>query len=161
MGCCRVLNRPFAGRFFGPPHNPSSTVWPPIDYRGKAPDGSWWLQYYHPRSGKLDRFSLTTSDRCAEEVLHHFAEVLLKIGMMEPGHFHCPNPIAALPSYMAKGKQRIIFLRPGQVDEQLATVSLHPALRAGVMIMIEAGLRRSEALWLTRDALPLTSLSFA
>ncbi|HWL51591.1 MAG TPA: site-specific integrase, partial [Chthoniobacteraceae bacterium] len=87
------------------------------------------------------------------EVLHHFAEVLLKIGMMQPGNFHCPNPMAALPSYGTKGKQRIIFLQPKEVDEQLTALSDHAALHAGVMIMIEAGLRRSEALWLTRDSI--------
>jgi integrase len=116
---------------------------------GRKPDASEEPPLKGANATLLKRKTL----RHYREVLHHFAEVMLKFGLMQPGNIHCPNPMAALPSYGAKGKQRIIYLRQNQVDEQLAAVAASPSIHAGVMILIEAGLRRAEALWLTRDSI--------
>jgi integrase len=49
--------------------------------------------------------------------------------------------------------RRIVFLDHDQIDEELRLLETHPAIRIAVAIMIYAGLRRAETLWLTRDAL--------
>lgn len=99
------------------------------------------------------------SRRHYREVLHHFFEVLLKHGKIDPFSFHTPNPMASLPSYLDKGGNHIVFLRPSEKAVQAAALESAPALLAGFIIMSEAGLRRSEALWLRRDAIA-SDLSF-
>jgi hypothetical protein len=86
------------------------------------------------------------------EFFHHFFEHCLKHGLHRPENFHCPNPAAALPGYLSRNR-RIVFLDQHQIDEELALLEPHPAIRIAVAIMIHAGLRRAETLWLTRDAL--------
>ena len=86
------------------------------------------------------------------EFFHHFMEHCIKFGLHRPENFHCPNPVAALPTYLSRN-QRIVFLDQEQIDEELRLLEPHPAIRIAVAIMIHAGLRRAEALWLTRDAL--------
>lgn len=49
--------------------------------------------------------------------------------------------------------RRIVFLTAEQVEEQLRTLEPHPNLRIAAAIMIYAGLRRAEALWLPREAI--------
>jgi integrase len=85
------------------------------------------------------------------QFFHHLFEVCLKFDLYHPTNWHRPNPIAALPAYGTRN-QRIVFLTQEQIQEQLNVLVPHPALRMGVAIMIHAGLRRSETLWLTRDA---------
>ncbi len=53
-----------------------------IFYRGKPPAGSWWVQYYHPRSGELSRFSLVTGDRYSAEVIRRRVE--LEVDLRRP-----------------------------------------------------------------------------
>lgn len=50
-----------------------------IYYRGKPPGGCWWVQYYHPRSGELSRFSLLTGDRYAAEVIRRRVELEVEL----------------------------------------------------------------------------------
>lgn len=99
------------------------------------------------------------SRRHYREVLHHFYEVLLKHGKIDPFSFHTPNPMASLPSFLDKGGNHIVFLRPSEKAEQAAALGSAPALLAAFKIMSEAGLRRSEALWLRKDAIA-SDLSF-
>ena len=99
------------------------------------------------------------SRRHYREVLHHFFEVLLKHGKIDPFNFHTPNPMASLPSYLAKGGNHIVFLRPSDKADQAAALEAAPALLAAFKIMSEAGLRRSETLWLRKEAIA-SDLSF-
>lgn len=86
------------------------------------------------------------------EVLHDFFEYCLSHSLMEVRNFHTPNPVAPLPSYLDTNHD-IRFLNDEQIDGQMAAVAHYASLNAGAMIMIEAGLRRCEALWLDRDAI--------
>lgn len=86
------------------------------------------------------------------EMFHHFFEVCLKFDLYVPKNWHRPNPIAALPSYASRNK-RIVFLTEAQVDEQIARLGGDRAVQMAVQIMIQAGLRRAEALWLTKNSI--------
>ena len=86
------------------------------------------------------------------EFFHHFFEFCMKFDFYQPTNWHRPNPIAALPSYMSRNR-RIVFLTPSQVDEQLHALREFPKVQIAVAIMIHAGLRRAETMWLTRDAI--------
>jgi integrase len=86
------------------------------------------------------------------EMFHHFFEFCLKFDLYVPGNWHRPNPIAALPSYVTRNR-RITFLTEADVDAQIAALSGEPAMQIAVQIMIHAGLRRAETLWLTRDSI--------
>jgi integrase len=86
------------------------------------------------------------------EFFHHFFQHCIKFGHYRPENFHCPNPMAALPSYLSKNR-RIVFLGEEDVEKQLAVLSVHPSFHMAAALMIYAGLRRSEALWLTSDAI--------
>ena len=94
----------------------------------------------------------TKTKRHYREFFHHFFQFCINFGLYRPENFHCPNPTAALPSFLSKNR-RIVFLSDAEVDAQLAALESHPAFRIAAALMIYAGLRRSEALWLTRDAL--------
>jgi len=85
------------------------------------------------------------------EFLHHFFEVALKFDLFQPSNWHRPNPAAALPSYSSKNKP-ITYLTKEQVDTQLAALGSDSGFQAAVAIMIHAGLRRAELLWLTKDS---------
>ncbi|MFZ4780207.1 MAG: tyrosine-type recombinase/integrase, partial [Terrimicrobiaceae bacterium] len=78
-------------------------------------------------------------------------EFCLSNSHMEVMNFHTPNPVAALPSYL-KRKHEIVFLNEAQIEQQYAALKGMPTLEAAARIMIELGLRRSEALWLTKDS---------
>jgi len=86
------------------------------------------------------------------EMFHHFFEVCLKFELYQPTSWHRPNPISALPGYVTRNRH-IAFLTSSQIDEQLEMLRDFPELRMGAALMIYAGLRRSEALWLTKDAI--------
>ena len=92
----------------------------------------------------------TKTKRHYREFFHHFFEFSLKFGYFQPTNWHCPNPVAALPSYVKKNKH-IVFLTAAQVDEQLRVLRPYPVLHLAVAVMIFAGLRRAEALWLAPD----------
>lgn len=86
------------------------------------------------------------------ELFHHFFEFCLKFDLYVPSNWHHPNPISALPSYVTRN-QRISFLTKANVDAQIAAMNGEPAMQIAVMIMIHAGLRLAESLWLTRDSI--------
>lgn len=94
----------------------------------------------------------TKTKRHYREVLHHFFAFCLKFDLFEPSNWHRPNPVGALPSYVCRNR-RITFLSPQDVEEQLRALEDFPDLRVAVAIMIYAGLRRAETLWLTANAL--------
>ena len=87
------------------------------------------------------------------EFFHHFFEVCMKLNLYQPTNVRYPNPIGALPSYVKRNRAAIDFLKEAEVDAELALLLPEPAIRIAAALMIYAGLRRSEALWLTRDSI--------
>ncbi len=69
-----------------------------------------------------------------------------------PTNFRYPNPMAALPSYVSKNEV-IRFLSAKEKEALYSLLTPYPSLHAAARLMIEGGLRRSEALWLPRQAL--------
>lgn len=98
------------------------------------------------------------TQRHYREFFHQFFEVCLNFDLYQPANPYRPNPISALPSYNCKNR-RIIYLKTAQIEEQHTALAGHAAIQMAVEIMIEAGLRRSEVLWLTKDSLA-NDLSF-
>jgi integrase len=92
------------------------------------------------------------------EFFHHFFEFCIKTSLYHPENWHCPNPVAALPTYLTKNGS-ITYLTENDVEAQLKVLTPYPSMFVAVAIMIYAGLRRSEVLWLNRDALA-ADLSF-
>jgi hypothetical protein len=91
-------------------------------------------------------------------VLSPLFEVCMKPYLFRPTNIRYPNPIGALPSYSKrKHTGGIVFLNDTEIAEVLAILALQPVLRIAAAIMIYAGLRRSEALWLARDPFPRTA----
>lgn len=86
------------------------------------------------------------------EFFHHFFQYCIRFGLYHPTNFHCPNPMAALPSYVSRNES-IVFLGAGDVEKQLEVLLPHPEIRIAAAIMIYAGLRRAEALWLTKGSI--------
>ena len=50
-----------------------------IYFRGKSPAGSWWLQFYHPESGELLRFSLGSGDGAYADLVRRRVEIELAL----------------------------------------------------------------------------------
>ncbi|MDR3405866.1 MAG: tyrosine-type recombinase/integrase [Chthoniobacter sp.] len=101
----------------------------------------------------FQQLSLSTkTKRHYREFFHHFFSFCLKSGLYRPENWHCPNPTSALPSYLSKNR-RIIFLKPEEVEVQLETLRPYPAFHMAAALMIYAGLRRAETLWLMRDSI--------
>lgn len=89
------------------------------------------------------------------ETFHHLFEVMLRFNLYTPLSLYAPNPMGALPSYGDQSNQKIVFLNEEQLTHQLKVLKPNRSLHAAAMLMIYAGLRRSETLWLTRDAVDL------
>lgn len=198
-----------------------------IFYRGKPPAGSWWVQYYHPRSGEMTRFSLATGDRYTAEVIRRRVELEVDLRRPELQLQPLPPPVledlgpafpeaspkvilapeANLPGASVESKPRattadLLKLYWGMIQEenvaehqsnklsllrhffggalvaevtgvacrsmpaayfegqftddithQLDVLRDCPPLLAAAQLMIHAGLRRAEALWLTKDSI--------
>lgn len=101
----------------------------------------------------IDRLKVTRkTKRHYRELFHHLFEVWMRFDLYQPRNFHRPNPVSALPSYIVRNK-RIEFLSADDIDKQLAALDDEPSIRMAVAIMIHAGPRRTEALWLQRGSL--------
>lgn len=83
---------------------------------------------------------------------HSLFEFAIKSGYFVPTNFRYPNPMAALPTYHEKNKP-IVYLTHPQIDTALETLGSCPSARIAAALMIHAGLRRAEALWLRRENL--------
>lgn len=86
------------------------------------------------------------------EMFHHFFEVCLKFDLYHPTNWHRPNPMSALPGYASRNR-RIVFLSQPQIEEQVAVLADDRGIQMAATLMIYAGLRRAETLWLTRDSI--------
>ncbi len=83
------------------------------------------------------------------EILHRLCSYAIDFhGMVHPDRRH-PNPAAAVKRRRVPAPE-IRFLTHKQIEKQLKVLKDHPVIRAAVAIMIYAGVRRSEALWLTK-----------
>jgi len=78
---------------------------------------------------------------------HALFEFALKRNHYTAINFRYPNPMSALPTYHKRNGE-IIYLNEGQIDEVLHILEQSPQIRLAAALMIHAGLRRSEALWL-------------
>jgi integrase len=108
-------------------------------------------QYLANRRHNDRRLSRKTK-RHYREMLHHMFEVWIKLGIYTPQNPHAPNPMSGLPSYCTrKGQHTIVFLNKEQKAAQLGVLRPHPSLDIAARVMMEAGLRRCEALGLTRS----------
>lgn len=94
----------------------------------------------------------TKTRRHYRELFHHFFEFLLRRHMLEPRSWHTPNVLSALPSYTEKN-QMIVYMSDTEIEKQLRLLEPQPTLRMAALIMIETGVRRDEAMWLTTDAI--------
>ena len=74
-------------------HGKEHTKMASIYYRGKAPAGCWWIQFYHPRTGELSRFSLCTGDRYGAEVIQRRVELEVELRRPELQLVQIPPPL--------------------------------------------------------------------
>jgi integrase len=86
------------------------------------------------------------------ETFHHLFEFAMMRNLLLATNFRYPNPMAALPSYTPVNLV-IRFLNEAEKENLYRVLAPHPSLNAAAHLMIEAGLRRAEALWLPRHAL--------
>ena len=100
-----------------------------------------------------DGISAKTANRCREVFRSMFAYAAKKWNFVSADHRY-PNPAAAVERRKEPART-IRFLNLDDIDKQLAVLAKSPTLHAMVATLIYAGLRRSEALWLTRDDLDL------
>ena len=92
-----------------------------------------------------------TANRYREVLRRLFNWAMVEGGVRMPGD---RNPAARVQRYRERAPE-IRFLSRQEIGEQLAALKDHPALQALVAVYIYAGLRREEALWLTRGDVDL------
>lgn len=92
-----------------------------------------------------------TANRYREIVCRLFNWAMEEGGVRMPGGV---NPVVKVGRYKEKAPE-IRFLTLGQIDEQLKVLDERPQLQTMVAVLIYAGLRREEALWLRRDDIDL------
>lgn len=91
------------------------------------------------------------------EVLHtFFSWAICEQGVKMPGNV---NPVSKVSKYKEHAP-KIRFLTLAQIDEQLQVLEPFPQLQTMVAVLIYAGLRREELLWLTFDDMDLGAESF-
>ena len=91
----------------------------------------------------------------APKTANRYREILCRLfnWSMEEGGVRIAgdkNPVLKVSRYKEHAPD-ISFLTLAQVDEQLAALNNHPQLQVMVAVLIYAGLRREELLWLTHD----------
>jgi len=91
------------------------------------------------------------------EILHtFFSWAIREQGVKMPGN---ENPVSKVSKYKEHAP-KIRFLTLAQVDEQLHALEPYPQLQVMVAVLIYAGLRREELLWLRLDDVDLKAGSF-
>lgn len=93
-----------------------------------------------------------TANRYREIVMRFFNWAMQGGRVRMPGQV---NPVKAVQRYREKAPQ-IRYLTMTQIDEQLHALRFKPQLQTMVAMLIYAGLRREELLWLTLDDVSLT-----
>jgi integrase len=97
----------------------------------------------------------------APKTANRYREILCRLfnWAMEEGGVRLPadkNPVLKVTRYKEHAPE-IRFLTLAQVDEQLAALADHPQLQTMVAVLIYAGLRREEVLWLIHDDVDLNT----
>jgi integrase len=97
----------------------------------------------------------------APKTANRYREILCRLfnWAMKQGAVKMPsdrNPAQAVTRYKERASQ-IRFLTLAQIGEQLGALEPSPQLQAMVAVYIYAGLRREEAVWLTRDDVNLAA----
>jgi integrase len=92
-----------------------------------------------------------TANRYREIIVRLFNWAMNHHGVRTPRD---KNPAAAVERYKEPAPE-IRYLTLAQIDEQLEAVSAEPQLQTMVAVLIYAGLRRAELLWLTREDVSL------
>lgn len=92
-----------------------------------------------------------TANRYREIIVRLFNWATQQNGIRMPGG---RNPAAPVERYKEPAPQ-IRYLTLEQIDEQLNALADFPQLQTMVAVLIYAGLRRAELLWLTRDDVTL------
>ncbi len=96
-----------------------------------------------------DRISPKTANRM-REVLHVLFNYAIRQHGFRSLDRRFSNPVDAVPRRREE-EPVIRFLTLDQIDKQLKALADEPVLKAMVAVLIYAGLRREEVLWLTRD----------
>lgn len=96
----------------------------------------------------------------APKTANRYREILMRFynWSMQTGRIKMPgqvNPVKGTQRYRERAPQ-IRFLSLAQIDEQLHALRFKPQLQTMVAVLIYAGLRREELLWLTLDDIDLT-----
>lgn len=109
-------------------------------------------------AGRMDSRGLApkTGNRIRDTLSALFAWAMKQRGLRLPGN---RNPVAAVTKYKEQAPV-IQFLTLKQIDEQLAALSDNLQLQVMAAVLIYAGLRREELVWLTHDDLDLSAGSF-
>lgn len=95
----------------------------------------------------------TTANRYREILARLYNWAMSQRGIVLPAG---KNPAAQVERYKEDDPQ-ITFLRLQDIDVQLAMLEEHPMLQVMVATYIYAGLRREEAVWLTKSDVDLTA----
>ena len=103
-----------------------------IYYRGKAPAGCWWIQFYHPRTGELSRFSLATGDRYAAEVIQRRVEHEVELRRPELQLVEIPPPLTECLELASKTAPTAPFIIPSP-----GTMPQHPSSQANRLTVRE------------------------
>lgn len=90
------------------------------------------------------------------EVLHVMFNYAIRQHGFRASDRRYPNPVAAVPP-RKQDERQIRFLSLAQIDEQLEVLAGEPVLQTMVAVLIYAGLRREEVIWLTREDVDLTA----
>ena len=88
-----------------------------------------------------------TANRYREILCRLFNWAMNEGGVKLPGD---KNPVDRVARYKERAPE-IRFLTLAEIDEQMHALAGHPQLRAMVAVLIYAGVRREELLWLTHD----------
>jgi len=97
----------------------------------------------------------------APKTANRYREILCRLfnWAASEGGYKLPgdkNPIDRVARYKERAPE-IRFLTLTQIDEQLQALTQRPQLKTMVALLIYAGLRREELLWLTHDDIDLTT----
>lgn len=104
-------------------------------------------------SGKVQSRGLApkTANRYREILCRLVNWAMNERGIKMPGD---KNPVVKVGRYQERAPE-IRFLTLPQIDEQLSVLAVHPQIQTMVAVLIYAGLRREELLWLTHDDIDL------
>lgn len=94
-----------------------------------------------------------TGNRIRDTLSGLFSWAMTQRGIQMPGRL---NPVTAVVKYKEPAPE-IEFLTLEQIDQQLKVLSDNPRLQVMVAILIFAGIRREELLWLTSDDIDLNA----